>query len=107
MPETLKCFARGPVGYGVKGRPACLPAACLMWSLATAASVEPRHNDVFNTWMRTHAKVYPSMEARRAALEVFEANDRMIEEHNARNVSFTLGHNAYSDLMTCSHHRIN
>jgi hypothetical protein len=69
-----------------------------MWSLAAAASVEPRHNDVFDTWMRTHAKVYPSMEARMAALEVFEANDRMIEEHNARNVSFTLGHNAYSDL---------
>lgn len=69
-----------------------------MWSLAAAASVEPRHNEIFDTWMRTHAKVYPSMEARMAALEVFEANDRMIEEHNARKVSFTLGHNAYSDL---------
>ena len=52
----------------------------------------------FNEWKQTHTKSYATGQAEAAALAAFSHNDALIEEHNAKKLSFWLGHNAYSDL---------
>lgn len=54
------------------------------------------------TWARWAAEFKPSgygtPEAEVAAREIWHRNDRYITEHNAMNLSYTLGHNQFSDL---------
>jgi len=52
----------------------------------------------FAAWKRAHGRAYDTVEEEAAALRAFEANDVIIEEHNAKGLSYTLGHNSFSDL---------
>ena len=44
------------------------------------------------------AKAYKTVEEEAKALEAFTSNEAIILEHNAKKLSYTLGHNAFSDL---------
>merc|ERR1711871_1052164 len=43
-------------------------------------------------------KAYATFEQETAAFEAFAENERIIKEHNAKGMSFELGHNEFSDL---------
>jgi C1A family cysteine protease len=43
-------------------------------------------------------KSYGLAEHRRAAFDAFIANDKIIQDHNAKKLSYWLGHNQFSDL---------
>ena len=55
-------------------------------------------NSKFEAWKRAEHKVYSTVEEEAAALRAFVSNDHIIEEHNTKNMSYWLGHNAFSDL---------
>jgi len=52
----------------------------------------------FKNYMRAFKKTYETEAATSAAFQAFIANDALILEHNAKNLSYKLGHNEYSDL---------
>ena len=52
----------------------------------------------FQAWKAQHARSYASPELERTALAAFEQNERLISDHNAKQLSWTLGHNSYSDV---------
>ena len=52
----------------------------------------------FEAWKRQHQRWYSSAEEEAAALHAYMENDRKIREHNAKNLSWTMAHNAFSDL---------
>jgi len=52
----------------------------------------------FNDWKSSHGKSYASADLEAKALAAFSENEGIITEHNARGLSYTLGHNSYSDL---------
>jgi len=53
---------------------------------------------LFSTWKSEHSKVYTSVEAEAKAFSTFAAHEDTIREHNAKGLSYTLGHNEFSDL---------
>ena len=54
---------------------------------------------LFDEWKTEHRKEYASAFAEAKAFRAFAFNQEKIEKHNSQEgVSFTLGHNAYSDL---------
>jgi len=56
-------------------------------------------NDKWGIWKHSFSKMYGTTDAEDTAFDAFEANDRLIKEHNAKEgITFTLGHNVYSDL---------
>merc|ERR1719198_1047117 len=52
----------------------------------------------FEAWKREYNKSYSSPDELAKALKAFAAADAKIEEHNAKGLSWTLGHNEFSDL---------
>ena len=73
----------------------------MIYTIAAAAFAAVTHlpwNPQFEAWKRTHEKAYATFEEELEALKAFESNEMIIREHNAKNLSWTLGHNAYSDL---------
>eukprot|EP00908_Phaeocystis_cordata_P024057 Transcript_6532.p1 GENE.Transcript_6532~~Transcript_6532.p1 ORF type:complete len:481 (-),score=199.92 Transcript_6532:244-1686(-) len=52
----------------------------------------------FDEWKRSHGKSYATAEAEAAAVAAFAHNDALIDGHNAKKLSFWLGHNEFSDL---------
>jgi len=52
----------------------------------------------FEAWKKETGKHYETAEAVSSALSAFAANDKIIEEHNAKGLSYKLGHNEFSDL---------
>ena len=52
----------------------------------------------FTEWKSQFAKAYKTVEEEAKALEAFTSNEAIILEHNAKKLSYTLGHNAFSDL---------
>mmetsp|Transcript_8107 Transcript_8107/g.26084 ORF Transcript_8107/g.26084 Transcript_8107/m.26084 type:complete len:454 (-) Transcript_8107:466-1827(-) len=52
----------------------------------------------FSQWKEQHGKSYESADAEAAALASFSKNDAIIHSHNAKNLSYTLGHNEWSDM---------
>jgi hypothetical protein len=70
-------------------------------AIAAAAFAAITHlpwNPQFEAWKRTHSKAYTTFEEELEALKAFEANEMIIRQHNAKNLTWTLGHNAFSDL---------
>lgn len=53
----------------------------------------------FSSWKAQFKKVYATAEAEAKAFSAFAHNDEKIRTHNAKKLNFTLGHNAFSDLM--------
>ena len=52
----------------------------------------------FNAWKAAHGKSYGSTDAEASALAAWSSNDAIIRSHNAKNLSWTLGHNEWSDM---------
>ena len=63
----------------------------------TAAESSPLASS-FAAWKLLHGKVYQTPAAEQAAFDAYTANDAKILAHNALGLSYTLGHNAYSDM---------
>jgi hypothetical protein len=53
---------------------------------------------LFTEFKATYGKSYPTADDEARALGHFVANDNVIEAHNAKGLSFTLGHNQFSDM---------
>ena len=70
------------------------PEAAAALGLPSDVAVQSK----FEAWKRAEHKAYATVEEEAAALRAFVANDQIIEEHNAKNLSYELGHNAFSDL---------
>lgn len=54
----------------------------------------------FSQWKRDMHKTYESVEAEKHAFSSWSSNDQYIQEMNAKDLSFKLGHNKLSDLNT-------
>lgn len=70
----------------------------LALSYAAAAFSGSELISAFNEWKTAHGKTYTSMDHEAKALSAYSANDAIIQTHNAQNLSYSLGHNAFSDL---------
>ena len=73
-----------------------------MFGLITASqafSPSPtRVFDAFHTWSAAHGKTYATPALLEAAVNAYTANDVIIEETNAKQLSYKLGHNQFSDM---------
>jgi len=56
------------------------------------------YTSLFFKWKYAHGKSYTHAAAERKAFETFCANDDIIAAHNAKQFSYTLDHNEFSDL---------
>ena len=65
---------------------------------ASAAFTELTLDSKFESFKAEHGKTYATAEAEAAAKAAFVANDAIINEHNAKGLSYWLGHNEFSDL---------
>jgi len=54
--------------------------------------------DKFQSWQQKFGKTYTDEAAYKSALAAFTENDDRIERHNAKGLSWELGHNKFSDL---------
>jgi len=73
----------------------------MIYSVAFAAAVAfsgDALSSAFASWKSEHNKVYSTVEEEAAAFSAWTENEKIIEEHNAKGLSWTLGHNKYSDL---------
>jgi C1A family cysteine protease len=83
-----------------------------MLALASAAFAVPVVEEFgidnkFGAWKAQFSKAYTTIEDEAAALSAFAANDAIISEHNAKGLSYTLGHNQFSDLTWEQFERVN
>lgn len=58
----------------------------------------PKIMSMFNDWVVKFEKEYESLEEKSKRMLVWLENHVLIETHNSKESSFTLGHNEYSDL---------
>jgi len=54
---------------------------------------------LFEAWKVKHGKTYESGDAEAKAFTAFAHNEDKIEKHNAKGLSYKLGHNTFSDLL--------
>jgi len=52
----------------------------------------------FSAWKTEMGKSYDTPELEAKAMAAFSSNEKIITEHNAKNLSYTLGHNKFSDM---------
>ena len=71
-------------------------AAALLAATASATSASTRVK--FVEHINNYNKSFLTMEEFEARHELFAITDKIIEEHNATESSFTLGHNKFSDM---------
>merc|ERR1711998_151003 len=55
-------------------------------------------SEKFAEWKSSFGKAYDTVEAEAAAFDAWLANEEIIMSHNAKGLTFSLGHNEYSDL---------
>jgi len=98
-PSTDLCVRLAP---RARAQNPSLFASKMIYTIAAAALALSTHhlpiNREFEAWKVTNGKSYATFEAELEALKAFESNTQIIREHNAKNLSYTLGHNAFSDL---------
>ena len=75
-------------------------AMILAFLAVTSANIHDRayYEAKFFDWLKTHQMVAKSAEHFVQMLTNFANNDDIIESHNAKNLSFTLGHNQFSHM---------
>ena len=66
-----------------------------VFAAVAAAAASP--DDKFAAWRHRHNKVYLTADEEAAARRNFAVNDDLTQQHNSKDSSFELGHNAYSD----------
>ena len=68
----------------------------------TYVTLEPQDNldaeQRFNLYVDVFDKDYDGLEHKARAFDSFKNNDKIIDSHNEKNLSYTLGHNEFSDL---------
>jgi Cathepsin propeptide inhibitor domain (I29) len=52
----------------------------------------------FNQWTQTHNKIYSSQAEKAQRLQIFSENLKLIEDHNKKNLSYTMKLNKFADL---------
>ena len=52
----------------------------------------------FAAWKLKYGKTYAETSAEQIAFQKFATNDQVIRTHNALRLSYTLGHNQFSDM---------
>jgi len=68
------------------------------WLAATGFATPNSTSLTHDAWALRFNKRYTSPAKRAAAAATFAENDRLIADHNAKGLSYTLAHNEYSDL---------
>jgi C1A family cysteine protease len=74
--------------------------------LLVAAVASASNETAFRGWMSTYSKTYPTVALFEQHLAAFLENDRIINEHNAQESSYTLGHNEFSDLTNAEFNKL-
>jgi C1A family cysteine protease len=67
-------------------------------SLVSANSNETEHLEAFHAYNRRHGKAHGSHQEFAYRFAIYMHNRRVIEEHNKKNKSYTLGENKFADL---------
>merc|ERR1719409_2176451 len=80
-----------------------MPLFSLFAACATAVSVTVNmngmhHERLFSSYKIQFEKEYATVEEELSAFTAFVENHAIIEAHNARNLSYWLGHNEFSDM---------
>jgi len=68
----------------------------MIYAAIAALSLGLPLNVKFEAWKKQYGKTFATVQEEGAALQAFEANDLIIAQHNAKNLSYTLGHNEFS-----------
>jgi len=66
--------------------------------LTAASYTSDELSTKFQSWKSLHSKSYRTVVDEARALNAFISNEKIITEHNAKGLSYTLGHNEFSDL---------
>ena len=61
------------------------------------------HTARFGAWKLAMGKVYESEQAEHKSFAGWLGNDKIIQSFNGQKLSFKLGHNEYSDMVTITH----
>ena len=75
-----------------------------MLSVVVSLLAAPAHELVgaelqWRAWKAEHGKAYPTAAAEAKAFATYQANDKLITDHNSKGTeSYELGHNEFSDL---------
>jgi len=64
----------------------------------SSAAVTKDYTGLFSAWKAEHGRSYASAQEESTAFAKFAANEDIITAHNSRGLSWTLGHNAFSDM---------
>jgi C1A family cysteine protease len=77
----------------------------LMAALAGVAAAQVNLDDAsvsikerFTAFVAQFGKTYETADARQYAFEAFTINDARVQDYNSRGLTYTLGHNSYSDV---------
>ncbi|KAG7343098.1 cysteine protease [Nitzschia inconspicua] len=68
---------------------------------------QERLESQFYVWMQDHGKMYATDEEAQLRLSIWKENYAFIEAHNAQGLSYTLGHNQFSDMTLDEFHQYN
>jgi len=81
---------------------AAVTVVAIRWANETCAApqtpAESNLNEAFRAWKALHGQAYNSSQAEAAAFAQYQATDAYITAANQQNLSFTLGHNAFSAM---------
>jgi len=71
-----------------------------IFALIVCSALSDSVDDEFRAFKRTFHRTYRSLEEEATRREIFRTNQKIIREHNAKNLSWTLGTNQFSDWTT-------
>jgi hypothetical protein len=71
---------------------------CRLLILLAVSTAADELSAKFGSWSTKHSKSWGTAEEKSAAFDAFVQNDKIIADHNSRNLSYWLGHNQFSDL---------
>jgi xylem cysteine proteinase len=79
---------------------ACLAATYAFASGSSSLRAKLSHPDfsAFNEWQITHAKIYQDETEMMMRFGIWLAKHHEIQQHNAKLLNYTLGHNQFSDM---------
>lgn len=72
--------------------------AVALYNTATPSTSSSSSNQIFEQWLSTQNKIYPTPEEKNYRLRIFTSNLRKITSSNSKNTSFKLSLNKFSDL---------
>jgi len=79
-------------------RSAVLLACAVASTTANLVTLTPLHGAEWGDYKLSFGKDYATAALEQNAFAAYVENDEIIEEHNAKGLSYTLGHNAFSDM---------